>query len=315
MLALVLMLFAHAGPLPLARPASHADGHWTTARPLPEPLLEAGGAVLDGKIYVAGGINGHGVPTAHAYRYDPAKDTWESIADLPAPRHHMPLVALGDMVYALGGLSGKDFRSERTVWAYSPGTGKWEARADLPRPRGAAAAAVVNGKIVVLGGLQRIADGGLVDVTVVYDPSTDTWRPGLPILTKRDHLAAATVKSIIYVLGGRLLSADRNYDYMETYDQGHDAWTKAEIMPSARGAFGAAELDNKVHLLGGENRTEVFAAHDVYDPAAKTWSQDAPLPTPRHGCVVVADRGKIYVIGGGVRPGFSESDLVEVFTP
>jgi len=251
MLALVLTLFAHTGsaafalPAPLVHPARAADGHWTTAKPLPEPLLEMGGTVLDGKIYIAGGIDGHGKPTAHAYRYDPATDSWERLPDLPAPRHHMPLAAAGGMVYALGGLSGTDFRSERTVWAFSPGRGTWAPRADLPRPRGASAAAVVNGKIVVVGGLQRIADGGLVDVTNVYDPGTDSWHPGLPILTKRDHLAATTVKSIIYVFGGRLLSADHNYDYMETYEQQHDIWTKAEQMPSPRAAFGAAELDTR----------------------------------------------------------------------
>ena len=42
---------------------AQADGRWSAAAPLPEPLQELSAAVLRGKIYVAGGIDRTGRPT------------------------------------------------------------------------------------------------------------------------------------------------------------------------------------------------------------------------------------------------------------
>ena len=55
-------------------------------------LQEHHGALLGGKIYIAGGIDTTSQTTRVAYRYDPARDSWERIADLPEPRHDMPRV-------------------------------------------------------------------------------------------------------------------------------------------------------------------------------------------------------------------------------
>jgi N-acetylneuraminic acid mutarotase len=65
--------------------------------------------------------------------------------------------------------------------------------------------------------------------------------------------------------------------------------------------------------VGGEGRAEVFAAHEVYNPAADRWTTVAPLPTARHGLAVAAVNGKLYTIGGGPRAGYAQTDVVEVF--
>lgn len=86
-------------------------------------------------------------------------------------------------------------------------------------------------------------------------------------------------------------------------------------MPSRRGGLASAVLDGKIHTVGGETRSSVFANHEVYDPAADRWITAAPLPTARHGLGAAALNGKIYVIGGGPRAGFAQTDVVEVFAP
>ena len=309
MLSLVLVALACSTP-----PDSLAQ--WTTARRLPEPLLEARAAVLRGHIYVAGGIDEKGQPSSHVYRYDPGSDSWERVADLPAPRHHMPLVATGDsLLLAIGGFSGKEFHAERTVWAYQPARNTWTSRSPVPRPRAASAAVAVGGTVVVLGGLERLVDGGMADLTPIYEPASDQWHMGWPILTKRDHLTADVVRDIVYVIGGRLLNPDHNLATLETYEVAHDKWGQKAPMLEPAGALGSAVLDGKIHTFGGESRYAVFNDHEVYDPAKNEWSEAAPLPTARHGAAVAALDGKIYVIGGGTKPGFSESDIVEVFTP
>src|SRR2546426_11740927 len=97
-----------------------SPGQWSTAVSLPERLQELHAAVLHGKIYVAGGIDSANTAVARAYRYDPAGNRWERIADLPGARHHMPLAAAGDTLYAIGGLPG-GFRPRAGVWRYRQG--------------------------------------------------------------------------------------------------------------------------------------------------------------------------------------------------
>lgn len=303
---LLLVACTASTPLPV-------DPHWSTARPIPQPLQEMHGAVLDGKIYIAGGFDRGGQPTGRAYRYDPAADTWERIADLPVPRHHMPLAVAHDTLYAVGGLSGLDFRAEGTLWMYRVDANTWEARAPLPTPRGASAVATVQGNLIVVGGSG--ADGTLVATCAVYDPTTDTWRGAAPIPTPRDHLAAQEVHGIVYAIGGRPLDPNRNYDVVEAYDAVSDGWTMRAPMPSRRGGLGAAVLDGTIHAFGGETGTAVFADHDIYDPAVDRWTSAAPLPTARHGLAVAVLNGKIYTIGGGPRAGLAQTDVVEVFTP
>ena len=45
------------------------------------------------------------------------------------------------------------------------------------------------------------------------------------------------------------------------------------------------------------------------------WITKAPMPTSRHGLSAVTDGEKMYVIGGGPKPGFSYSSVNEVFVP
>ena len=139
-------------PFLLGLPFFAGDGRWSAAAPLPEPIQELSAAVLGGKIYVAGGIDRAGRPTAAAFRYDPAANRWERIADLPAPRHHMPLVVVGDTLYAVGGLAGQSFVPEQSLWLYREDRNRWEPRAPLPVPRGASGVGAVNGMLILVGG-------------------------------------------------------------------------------------------------------------------------------------------------------------------
>src|SRR5215469_17229784 len=77
---------------------------WSKTAPVPEPIEEQHGTLFEGRIYIAGGFDSTDSPTRVAYRYDPAHDHWERIADLPEARHHMPLAVVGDTLYGVGGL-------------------------------------------------------------------------------------------------------------------------------------------------------------------------------------------------------------------
>ena len=64
-----------------------AVGGWVARAPMPTARSGGGKAVIDGKIYVAGGRP----PGGSAFEvYDPATDTWERLPDMPTQRNHWP---------------------------------------------------------------------------------------------------------------------------------------------------------------------------------------------------------------------------------
>jgi N-acetylneuraminic acid mutarotase len=286
-------------------------GSWSVAAPIPVRLQEHTGALLGGQIYIAGGFDSSDAPTRVAYRYDPAHDTWARIADLPADRHHMPLVVVGDTLYAAGGLEGQQFIPQTTLWIYRADRNTWETRAPLPAPRGASAAVADNGKLIVVGGfgLNRT----LLDSIAVYDPGTNHWVNRAPIPTPRDHLTAGVAGGIVYAIGGRPLDPGRNYDVVEAYDPATDHWSTKSPMPSRRGGLASAVVGGMIHTFGGERRDGVFANHEVYDPARDAWTIAAPMPTARHGLAAVAVGDRIFVIGGGPKAGSAQTSVVEVW--
>jgi N-acetylneuraminic acid mutarotase len=67
-------------------------------------------------------------------------------------------------------------------------------------------------------------------------------------------------------------------------------------------------------VLGGEDAVS-HDSHFAYDPTTNTWASLPPMPTARHGLAVAVVNGRLYAIGGGPQPGFSQTAVVEVYTP
>ena len=178
-------------------------GAWASRGPMPTGRSAGGAAVIDGKIYVAGGRPPRGSDFAV---YDPAADGWTVLPDLPTQRNHLGVVALDGKVYVAGGRFGGGFNSERTaaLEIYDPATNTWTAGASLPSPRGGVAAVEAAGCLYVIGGEGNYADPrGLSDDTDAYDPRTDTWHSLAPMPTPTHGLVgAAFVNGRIHIPGG-----------------------------------------------------------------------------------------------------------------
>ena len=97
----------------------HANA-WHTTTPsgqalasLNVPRHSFGTAVLDGKLYVVGGIDSEGLELDSVEAYDPATNLWTLKASLPTPRAHLGLTAHDGRLYAIGGFdsAGMPLRS------------------------------------------------------------------------------------------------------------------------------------------------------------------------------------------------------------
>jgi len=61
------------------------------------------GAVLNGKLYVFGGVNGAGVYTNSVEVYDPVSNTWTNETSLPTIRGSSAAAVANGIVYVAGG--------------------------------------------------------------------------------------------------------------------------------------------------------------------------------------------------------------------
>ena len=130
--------------------ANQAAG-WTTAAPLPQPRHHAAGVALGGYIYLIGGQTKHDnqlVPRAEVYRYNPATDSWATMANLPTPLNHMgnSTVIMDGRIITLGGQVGHNV-AIKAIYGYNPATNTWSSLGELPQNRHSAVAGVINSTI------------------------------------------------------------------------------------------------------------------------------------------------------------------------
>jgi N-acetylneuraminic acid mutarotase len=96
---------------------------WSELAPLPERRVGMKGAVIGGKIYIAGGSS-QGEILNTVDRYDPDTDTWTEAAKLSSDRMGHAAASIGDVLYVIGGSlnipkSADDIRLSGTIEAVS----------------------------------------------------------------------------------------------------------------------------------------------------------------------------------------------------
>jgi hypothetical protein len=95
---------------------------WISRRWAPHFHAFGAAGVINGKFYVAGGLD-HFNPTAAFDVYDPATNTWRTLAPLPTAGQAIGAV-LGSKLFVIVG-----FGSERRAYEYDRATNAWRTRA------------------------------------------------------------------------------------------------------------------------------------------------------------------------------------------
>jgi DNA-binding CsgD family transcriptional regulator/N-acetylneuraminic acid mutarotase len=225
---------------------------------------------------------------------DSSATRWRTRAQLPTPRTGLAVVAYGDAVLAIGGVSSDGVSAK--VEIYDPGTDRWTTGRAKPTPVGFISAVTVDGKIYVPGGID--ADRQAQDILEVYDPARNRWETGTPLPRPLGAYGLAAVNDQIYLFGGR---DDRGYvASVYRYDPKADTWQELQPMEQARGFLSAAAIGERIYVVGGYNDVTEFDLCQVFDPAGETWASCSPMAMRRGGLTTVAVRDHLYALGGGM---------------
>jgi N-acetylneuraminic acid mutarotase len=284
-----------AQSLKLAPRKPQPASEWKVLPNAPTARLMMASTVLDGKIWVAGGMLGHDQTLDTVETFDPKTGAWQQQPSLPIPLHHATAATYRGEVVVIGGTTENLADASNKVFVFR--NGSWAQLPDLKHARAAAAAAVVGDKLVVVGGQD---DKQLVKQTEVFDGNSWTDAPDMP--TPREHLAAVSDGVYVYAVGGRNLSADENSNAFERFDPASGNWEQLPPMPTPRGSYGAAYIDGRIVVVGGEEPTQVLNTVEMYDIGNRKWTTIAPINTPVHGEAVAAVGETVYCIGGADRP-------------
>ena len=125
---------------------SQADS-WQNVASMPHASRMHAAAVMDGKIFVSGGmstVNTWTQPMSTVMVFAPQANTWTELASMGTARNDHTSAAIGGKLYVFGGLSPGD-RGERTasVEAYDPISNTWAQVSDLPSARNGLKAVVL----------------------------------------------------------------------------------------------------------------------------------------------------------------------------
>lgn len=241
---------------------------WRNGARHPLGLESAAGAVVDGKLYVAGGFDGWH-RRAEMFAYDPIADAWEARAPMPCPRQGAMATAFtDDKIYFIGWEA--QFQDQYMVQVYDPANDAWEARTAPCEAGYYAAVAAMDDRIFVFGGTARQA-GRRKNEVMVYYPAADRWEQATAMPVARHACAAAIWEDKIYVFGGQDNPAPGgSYSAMsrvDIYDPATDRWTRARDMAQPRVQLSAITVDDGILLLGGsDGNSNPYDAAELYVP-------------------------------------------------
>lgn len=263
------------------------------------------GAVLNGKLYVLGGVNSQYLSDFWCYDFSTGK--WVQLISDYIERSGASMVAFEGKLYVVGGMSGNTsptWRKELKV--YDPVTETWSAKAVPPNSRIEHCAVVIGRKMYLWGGMQGNTPYGPAAIWV-YDFDANSW-------TTIGSVPSATVHCDIAVVDGKLYSYEGNF--MKVFNPADGSWKALTALQTARDAGRLSVVEGKIYLYGGYrivNSTPLyFDELWVYDPITDKWQQ-LPSGGGVHGShVQVVVNGEICVFGGVTSSGVYLNSLIKI---
>lgn len=292
---------AYAGATSPVLTVTCAVACWRARAPMHDPRWDAAVGVVNGKLYMAGGIDAGYDLDGSLEAYDPATNGWTQLAPMGTPRYGAGAAVVNGLLYVVGGVGDGANSGSRTLEVYDPATNSWAARAPMPDDRTNFGIGVVSGKIYVLGGSYRTStDAHILSSTLVYDPATDGWSAGPPMTSPRANMGSASMGGVIAVVGGVVDLQGSPTTLLEFLDPVSGSWTSGRFGAWERSAgnrVAAVATNDRIYAAGSDLGDDYGPQIWRYDVAPQTWqaAANAPIGSPT-SMMIVGDT--LYLVVG-----------------
>ena len=159
--------------------------------------------VIDGKIYLIGGVDPHNAPMNSIQIFNTSTNSWETplTTETFIGGSGRTSSVVHRKIYTIGGFSSRNridvFDPSANTWNTLNATGNTTG---IFTPRYATTSCVIDDKIYVMGGY----DTSYLNTFEVFDPATNIWSTPITMgkFTPRAWLSSSLVNGSIYVIGG-----------------------------------------------------------------------------------------------------------------
>jgi N-acetylneuraminic acid mutarotase len=239
-----------------------ATNTWRYRAPLPIPAYDMNGAgVINGKIYVSGGVTRDKFFRHEVFMYDPATNRWARKRDMPAVTWGGITGVINNQLYVLTCDVEEDCYIDNVplvLYRYDPATDQWSFVGLSPRQMRRPMGGVVSGKLYFTG-VTREEDLDWVGTLTEYNPATNQWTRKRPPARARYDGTAASVAAKLYVFGGRQINPDGTFvgsvRTTSVYDPATDSWTNKARMPDMAIGVSANRVflnrQPRIEIVGG----------------------------------------------------------------
>lgn len=237
-----------------------AAGAWQPFAPTVFARSGGAGALVDDKLYVAGGRGNERQVEA----YDFAAAMWRVVQnDIGFGIDDAGFAAGDGALYVFGGLDPPG-AATGNVYRFLPASG-WMALARLSPRHALAGARGPDGLVYAIGGNDGAA--AIADVQR-YSPVSARWAAAAPLPTATAGLTAATgADGRIYAVGG--MAGGTPVASVWAYTPAADRWTAVAPLQAPRASLGAATgSDGALYAIGGTSGAAALRDVEAYGPVA-----------------------------------------------
>ena len=254
--------------------------------------------IVNGRIYLIGGIQSSGAGTGLVEEFDPATKTFTncggSCASLPSARKIASTAVTNGKIYVMGGRNAASGANNVTlVEEYDVATDTWTncggVCAPMPRPLHGFSTATVDGRVYTFGGFdssEPTALDGIRSEVYEFDPNINAWTNcggSCAVLPDKNHLAvAAELNGKVYVIGGgwNNVSGVGQFNTVWEFDPLTNAFTNCGDgcmpMPTPRDRIAVGIWNNQLFAAGGfllpsdprSDENGNVDALEIYSPSA-----------------------------------------------
>jgi len=289
---------------------------WRDASALQGPRAGAATVVVNGYIYVIGGVNGFDFVRLTEYAKindDGSLGSWQQTALLNEERGFIDAVVKDGYIYVVGGGNGPNGKNllrtvERAKVNADGSLNPWQTmQSGMVMPRRCSKTVIKGDYIYALGGFAGALLDNVERAEILANGDLGPWTIEEATMTLPRYVN--TVKSShgnTYVIGGHDQMKGVGITDVEwaipSEQGGVKDWKATSNMQVGRYGLAAASHGNSVYAIGGLTGLEYLNSIEVADiqdnGELSAWRFTTPLAEPRATFNVVVYKDWIYIIGG-----------------
>ena len=249
---------------------------WRFIANCPIGRSNAGVCALNGKVYIIGGwTDGHnGIPlcSERCDVYDPVTDQWTQIADLNIGRYQVSVAALGNYIYAVGGVD--QMGCLNSVERYDLEKDEWTLVEPMHVCRRGCGLCAFGDKLLAIGGHDGVWS---LCSCEIYNPKEKTWSKGPSLQICRANVACTVVDNCVWCVGG--FNGKQFQSTAEYLDIKNNEWTSfTHLRRDVNGNLKLRKEDTLTNLNESVNKLRLCDSEQLTNgDARKEMNSKEPL--------------------------------------